>query len=157
MDFHSSLISLSFQCKSGFYCISVFVSSNGRSSSLPEKQPEPGRSCSPVPVPAQPCRAQSSVWGSPTGGGSCLAWPRPGLSVPRVSRAELAVPWVAQRCPPCVPNVSCARGLCCPCTLQGGCCWWPQGLGWLWALWPWWGTSSTFPACPPVLAAPQQV
>lgn len=98
-----------------------------------------------------------AAWGSPTGGGSCLAWPRPGLSVPRVSRAELAVPWVAQRCPPCVPNVSCARGLCCPCTLQGGCCWWPQGLGWLWALWPWWGTSSTFPACPPVLAAPQQV
>lgn len=97
--------------------------------------------------------------GHPQEGCPAQPGPRPGLSVPRVSRAGCAV--VAQRWPRCVPDVSCAQGLCWPCALQGECCWWPrgphQGLGWLWALWPCWGTQQHLPCLPPCPGHSSQV
>lgn len=159
MNFHSFLISFChFSVRLGVgqavYCISVFVSKNGRSSSLPQKQLNWPLSTSQEHLCSsccQLCSRQSPAgfragWSSP---------PRAEVScVPRELRAGCAgVSLVSQgsscsrvpsRVPPAVPG-----------SQQGVC--WPWHRGCLRALPHVWGSSSACPGCTHALATPQDV
>lgn len=123
VDFHSLIsfchFSVRLSVSQAVYCISVFVSKNGRSSSLPQKQLsfpclQPGAAAVPDPSCA-PGRA-------PRGSGQAGVTPRTGVSpgqgqCPQVLR--VAVPWVCLG----AKGSSCSRVpsgcLCCPCHPPG--------------------------------------